>query len=102
MHANVAWTTLTKEKREGGVVLIDLVVQTKALLGKLVVKSLPQPKAPWKILWRQHMEDVVAETRWKLAKQSFWGTCAKNAFTQMWGMYVEYMCFWNYEGVARN
>ena len=48
------------------------------------------------------MEDVVAETRWKLAKQSFWGTCAKNAFTQMWGMYVEYMCFWNYEGVARN
>ena len=92
MHANVAWTTLTKEKREGGVVLIDLVVQTKALLGKLVVKSLPQPKAPWKILWRQHMEDVVAETRWKLTNQPFLGFCARNA-TQILGMYAKYMCY---------
>ena len=44
--AKVAWTTLIKEKSEGGVRLIDLVVQTKALLGKLVVKSLQPPEAP--------------------------------------------------------
>ena len=49
--AKVAWTTLIKDKSEGEVGLIDPVVQTKALQGKLVVKSLQSPEAPWKILW---------------------------------------------------
>ena len=48
-RAKVAWTTLIKGKSEGEVGLLDPMVQTKALLGKLVVGSL-QP--PWKILWR--------------------------------------------------
>ena len=51
-RAMVAWTTLIKDKSEGGVGLIDPVVQTKALLGKLVVRSLQPPEAPWKLLWR--------------------------------------------------
>ena len=51
--SKVAWTTLIKEKSEGRVGLIDPVVQTKALLGKLVVRSLEPPEAPWNILRRQ-------------------------------------------------
>ena len=45
-RAKVAWTTLIKDKSEGGVGLIDHVVQTKASLGKLVVRSLQQPEPP--------------------------------------------------------
>ena len=55
--AKVAWTPLRKEKSEGGAGLIDPVLQTKALLGKLVVRSLQSHEAPWKILWR---------CRWKM------------------------------------
>ena len=43
-------------------------VQMKALLGKLVVRNLQPPEAPWKILWQRQMGDVVAKTWWKLAK----------------------------------
>ena len=56
-HAKIALTTLIKRKSEGGVGLIDPVVQTKALLGKLVVRILQPPEAPWKVLWRR---------RWKM------------------------------------
>ena len=52
-RVKVAWTMLIKGKSEGMVGLIDPVVQTKALLGNLVVRSLQPPKAPWKILWRR-------------------------------------------------
>ena len=49
-RAKVAWITLKKEKSEGGVGLIDLMVQRKALVDKLVVRSLQPPEASWKIL----------------------------------------------------
>ena len=57
LRANVSWTTLIKGKSERGVGSIDPIVQMKALLGNLVVRSLQTPKAPWKFLWRR---------RWKM------------------------------------
>ena len=72
-RAKVAWTTLIKDKSEGGVGLIDLVVQTKALLGKLVVRSLQPSEAPWKILWRRKWKMWLPRQGGSWLSSAFWG-----------------------------
>ena len=76
-RAKVAWTTLIKGKSEGGMGLIDLMVQTKALLRKMVVRSLQPLEAPWKILWRH---------RWKMWLQREVGSWPNSPF---WGFVTE-------------
>ena len=72
-RAKVAWTTLIKRKSEGGVGLIDPVVQTKALLGKLVVRSLQPHEAPWKVLWRRRWKMWMPRQGGRWPCNPFWG-----------------------------
>ena len=52
VFVKVAWGCLIKVKNEGGLGLVDLVHQSKALLGKLLVRSMqPRPEL-WKVLLR--------------------------------------------------
>ena len=71
VRAKVAWTTIIKGKSEGGVGLIDPVVQTKALLGKLVVRSLQLSEASWEILW---------SCKWKMWLLTQGGSWPSNPF----------------------
>ena len=52
----VAWCCLIKAKNHGGLGLVDLIHQSKALLGKLLVRSLKSGPELWKLLLRDKVE----------------------------------------------
>ena len=54
--AKVAWGCLVKTKNEGGLGLVDPVQQSKALLGKLLVRSLQPGPELWKVLLRNRVD----------------------------------------------
>ena len=54
--AKVAWGCLIKAKNQGGLGLVDLVHQSKALLGKLLVRSLQPGPELWKVLLRNRAD----------------------------------------------
>ena len=54
--AKVAWSCLIKEKNQGGLGLVDPVHQSKALLGKLLVRSLQPGPELWKMLLRDRAD----------------------------------------------
>ena len=54
--AKVAWSCLIKAKNQGGLGMVDPVHQSKALLGKLLVRSLQPGPELWKLLLRDRAE----------------------------------------------
>ena len=62
---------------EGGVGLIDPVVETKALLGKIVVRSVQPLEAPWKILWRRRWKMWLPRQGGSWPSSPFWGLVPK-------------------------
>ena len=55
VSAKVAWGCLIKAKNQGGLGLVDLAHQSKALLGKLFVRNLQ----PGPDLWKVHLRNKV-------------------------------------------
>ena len=54
--AKVAWSCLIKAKNQGGLGLVDPTHQSKALLGKLLVRSLQPGLELWKMLLRDRAD----------------------------------------------
>ena len=53
--------------------MIDPVAQTKALLGKLVVRSLQPLEAPWKVLWQRRWKMWLPRQGGRWPCNPFWG-----------------------------
>ena len=67
-RAKVAWTVVTRPLAEGGLGLIDPIEQSRAFLGKLVVRSLLPGSEPWKelLLQRIHASAPPSGGQWTL------------------------------------
>ena len=63
-RAKVAWSVVTRPLAEGGLGLIDPIKQSRAFLGKLVVRSLLPGLEPWKELLLQRMHASAPPIRW--------------------------------------
>ena len=62
--ARVAWCCLIKAKNQGGLGLVDPIHQSKALLGKLLVRSLQPGPELWK-LFRRDRADLLVPEEWR-------------------------------------
>ena len=67
VRAKVSWKVITTPKDEGGLGLIDPLLQCKALVGKFIIRGLLPGGEPWKKILRQRMVKVVPSTggNWK-------------------------------------
>ena len=79
-EAKVAWSVITLPTAEGGLGLIDPAEQSRAMLGKLVVKGLLPSLEPWKELLLQSIHSTALPSggwwapnvRWIFLKMRRW------------------------------
>ena len=58
-RAKVAWTTIILPKSQGGLGLIDLESQSKAMLAKIIVRGQLPGSEIWKLLLKSRLEEMV-------------------------------------------
>ena len=83
IRAKVAWSVVTRPILEGGLGLIDPIEQSKAFLGKLVVRSLLPGSKPWKELLLQRIHSIAPpcggqwalDVRWIFVEMRHSGLC---------------------------
>ncbi|KAI5078103.1 hypothetical protein GOP47_0007927 [Adiantum capillus-veneris] len=66
-RAKVAWPVITLPTAQGGLGIVDPACQSRALLGKLVVRGLLPGTEPWKELLLQRMGRCTPAGRWPMA-----------------------------------
>ena len=63
VRPKAAWQTIISPTSQGGLGLVDPLMQCKALLAKFIVRGLLPGNEPWKMLLQLRMKEVFPKTR---------------------------------------